>query len=50
MNDMSDRRGVLVVRVGDVVVKAHPTRTEASGLAVANTGTLNLLFGNSIFP
>ncbi|MCW2915213.1 MAG: aminoglycoside phosphotransferase [Actinomycetia bacterium] len=47
---LSDRRGVLVVRVGDVVVKAHPTRTEASGLAVRTNVAADPLLRDLLLP
>jgi Ser/Thr protein kinase RdoA (MazF antagonist) len=47
---LSDRRGVLVVRVGDVVVKAHPIRTEASGLAVRTRVAADPLLHELLVP
>jgi hypothetical protein len=47
---LSDRRGVLVVRVGDVVVKAHPIRTEASGLAVRTRVAVDPLLHGLVVP
>jgi hypothetical protein len=47
---LSDRRGVLVVRVGDVVVKAHPIRTDAGSLAVRTRLAANPLLYELLVP
>ena len=47
---LSDRRGVLVVRVGDVVVKAHPTRTDAGGLIVRTRVAADPLLADLLVP
>jgi hypothetical protein len=47
---LSDRRGVLVIRVGDVVVKAHPIRTKANGLAVRTRVATDPLLHELLVP